>query len=120
MVDLSGSMMGGDDLARCGVEMTAILENYPSKVYICYHDTQVHSVQEWDRHDGPIEFKGVGGGGTDHVPCFEWVKDKDLNPCVMICFTDLQTRFPEEVPPYAVFWVTVAGGKAPFGRVLEI
>lgn len=119
-LDLSGSMFGGDDLARCGVEMTAILECYPNKVHILYHDTSVRTVQEWNRYDGPIRFSGDGGGGTDHVPIFEWIKEKELEPSVLICMTDLQTRFPTEAPEYPVFWVTVSGGTAPFGRVLEI
>lgn len=119
-VDLSGSMMGGDDLARCATEMTAILECLPSKVYIAYHDTEVKNVQEWDRYDGPIKFLGKGGGGTDHRPCFKWMEEKDLNPAVCIFFTDLETCFPDVPPSYPVFWVTVSGGKAPFGRVLEI
>lgn len=119
-VDLSGSMMGGDDLARCATEMTAILECLPSKVYIAYHDTEVKNVQEWNRYDGPIEFIGKGGGGTDHRPCFKWLEEKDLRPAVTIFFTDLETCFPDHTPDYPVFWVTVNGGKAPFGRVLEI
>jgi len=119
-VDLSGSMMGGDDLARCATEMTAILENYPSKVWIVYHDTHVRTVQEWTPLDGPIEFKGDGGGGTDHVPCFTWMVEQGIDPCVSIFFTDLQTRFPVDPPSHPVFWVTVSGGSAPFGRVLEI
>lgn len=119
-VDLSGSMMGGDDLARCATEMTAILECLPSKVYIAYHDTEVKTVQEWNRYDGPIQFIGKGGGGTDHRPCFKWLEEKDLRPAVTIFFTDLETSFPDHTPDYPVFWVTVNGGKAPFGRVLEI
>lgn len=120
MVDLSGSMMGGDDLQRCATEMTAILECLPSKVYIAYHDTEVKNVQEWNRYDGPIQFKGKGGGGTDHRPCFKWIEENDLDPAVVIFFTDLETCFPETPPDYPVFWVTVHGGNAPFGRVLEI
>lgn len=119
-VDLSGSMMGGDDLARCATEMTAILECLPSKVRIAYHDTEVKNVQEWNRYDGPIKFIGKGGGGTDHRPCFKWMEDNDVNPCVCIFFTDLETSFPKDPPPFPVFWVTVHGGNAPFGRVLEI
>lgn len=119
-VDLSGSMMGGDDLARCATEMTAILECLPSKVRIAYHDTEVKNVQEWNRYDGPIKFIGKGGGGTDHRPCFEWMERNDVHPCVCIFFTDLETSFPKNPPPFPVFWVTVNGGNAPFGRVLEI
>ena len=119
-VDLSGSMMGGDDLARCATEMTAILECLPSKVTIAYHDTEVKNIQEWNRYDGPIKFIGKGGGGTDHRPCFKWLEEQDKNPAVVIFFTDLETSFPTNPPNYPVFWVTVHGGNAPFGRVLEI
>ncbi len=62
----------------------------------------------------------TGGCGTDFRVVFEYIKEKSLDPDLLLYFTDMQGFFPKSSPSYEVVWVTHNAQKAPFGRVLEI
>jgi len=46
----------------------------------------------------------LGGGGTDHRPIFQYIKEKGLNPTVFISLTDMDSIFPKNSPGYPVLW----------------
>jgi len=67
-----------------------------------------------------------GGGGTSHIPVFNWIKKHKPNAKFVICFTDLWTDFPPvNTVKQPVLWV-VAGNwrndvnKVPFGKVISL
>jgi len=46
-----------------------------------------------------------GGGGTSHIPVFEYIARHHLEPDLFIGITDLRSVFPEKKPHYPVLWV---------------
>ena len=62
-----------------------------------------------------------GGGGTDHLPVFAWLRERRLRPDLFVGITDLYSRFPERAPGYPVLWLVPGKhGAAPWGRVVEL
>ncbi len=67
-----------------------------------------------------IEYKTVGGGGTDFRPVFEYVDRYIFDANILIYFTDGLGTFPKTTPSYDTLWVMMAKNNVPFGEVLEI
>ncbi len=85
---------------------------------VIQHDSRVTSIQECDPCEG-IDRKKHGGGGTCHVEALE--RAQDCDPNVIIAFTDLETRFPQEPPSIPVVWVVFGRHvNPPFGEVVLI
>jgi len=126
-VDCSGSI-GQAELDVFAGELQGVLDAYECSLLVLYHDVPVTRVQKWAPGDGPLRLRPCGGGGTSHVPVFEWIAglgqvEAPDAPCVL-CFTDLATRFPDRAPALPVLWCVVSDKngymKPPFGRVVEI
>lgn len=119
-IDTSGSM---DDveLQTAMVELRGVSEGCGSELVVITGDAEVETVTKIDsKHDLP-KVKVKGGGGTDHRPLFQYLKDQKQKVDLLICFTDLYTAFPEEEPKYPVIWVTTQGDQdVPFGEKLVI
>jgi predicted metal-dependent peptidase len=64
----------------------------------------------------------IGGGGTDHRCVFDWVAAAAFDPAVVVCLTDLDTRFPDHPPAVPVLWAQVGSTRIdpPFGTVVPI
>lgn len=121
-VDTSGSI-GPEVLRQFAGALEGIIEAFPVKLKIVYHDAQIAGEQEWEPSDGPLQLDPKGGGGTSHVPVFDYFDREPEPPTCLICLTDLYTDFPKSGPAYPVLWCVVDGPtnpKAPFGQVLVI
>lgn len=119
-IDLSGSM-GEKQLAVIAGIVQDVLEMYPAKLWVMYHDVDVQRVQEWNPGDGPLELASPGGGGTSHCPVFQEIIDRGLEPAVILCCTDLQTSFPDD-PGIPTIWLATeeTAIEPPFGRKIVI
>jgi len=63
--------------------------------------------------------KAKGGGGTSHIPVFEWISRSGGQPDLFIGLTDLHTVLPAIRPPFPVLWICPEShGPAPWGRVV--
>lgn len=121
-IDTSGSV--DDAMLRDFVsEARAALSSYECHAVVLWHDCVVQGIQEINLSQGQDEkLIPKGRGGTDHVPVFEHIDKhwKDEVTCV-VCFTDMETRFPEK-PTYPVLWVAANRHRnvptAPWGRVI--
>lgn len=122
-VDTSGSM-GQEELEKgFGVVNGILKQTKPESIHVIYCDAEVGNVQVFKPKDYPIRadrFKPKGGGGTSFVPVFEYVKEKKLNPCALLYFTDLLGCFPDKPPKYPVLWLATTKSAAPWGRTLEM
>jgi predicted metal-dependent peptidase len=120
-VDTSGSV-GAAELAVFGAELDALLGAFDCTATIVYHDAAITHMQEWAPADGPLVHKPKGGGGTSHVPVFDWVREHAQSPACIVCLTDLETEFPDAVPDVPVLWGVVGGNQSvpPFGRAVPI
>lgn len=124
LIDTSGSV-GPNELARFAAELSGIVESHPgTALTLIYHDHDVQHVQHWGPQDGPLypsSLEAKGGGGTSHVPAFNYINEHLDRPTCVICFTDLMSLFPP-APAYPVLWVAVnaGGAKGPFGTTVEV
>ena len=84
-------------------------------------DAKVHHVEHGAAIDRLLlQGRVRGGGGTDHRPVFDWVREHGRQPDLFIGLTDLFTRFPNTRPHYPVLWVAPEShGRAPWGRILN-
>ena len=61
-----------------------------------------------------------GGGGTDFRPIFDWVRQEQLNPDLLVYFTDAEGRFPQAEPPFPVVWLVKGKAPVPFGVRVQL
>lgn len=121
-VDTSGSI---DDatLAKFGAECNGILGCHPCRVSVVYCDAKVQHVDDWSPNNGELVLQSHGGGGTNHQPVWDWVRDEcDEEPACVVCLTDGFTEFGK-APDVPVLWaITPDGmdGPAPFGRTIKM
>jgi len=119
-VDTSGSM-GPDDLvkAKDAVEQARLIAR-PSLVHVVSVDTAVRSVQRFEPGDDIAALAMRGGGGTNFVPAFEWVKQAGIEPVAVVYLTDGYGRFPESAPDYPVLWVINSSVQPPWGEHVRV
>ena len=125
-IDTSGSM-SEKELNEAASELQGILRRDGIKALVIYCDSEVAKVEEITPDDMPLKLKAMGGGGTDFCPPFEYVRDKEVELCGAVYFTDgYCSSFPDP-PDYPVLWIlsssagTYGGGfKPPFGTVIRM
>ena len=89
-LDMSGSIsneMGRDMLS----EVKGIMEQFTSfKIKLWCFDTNVYNYAEFDESNGDEidEYEPTGGGGTDFMCNWRYMKDNDIQPDRFIMFTD--------------------------------
>lgn len=118
-IDSSGSVdevMLGMFIAEIESLMLTFYE-YEIELVVC--DAKIHSRQTFHSGD-QLEYHLQGGGATDFRPLFELIDSELPFTRLLLYFTDLQGRFPDEEPAYEVLWVTASQATAPFGRVITI
>lgn len=123
-IDTSGSCWG-EPLRQFAAELESVVEQFPnSRLWLVYCDCRVNLVQEWDPSEGlPLVLEAVGGGGTSHLPVFEWIEEHEPDAAAVLCFTDLMTAFPDQRPPQDVLWAVpgpYADYQPPFGEVIRL
>jgi predicted metal-dependent peptidase len=99
--------------------MASILGNIETEVWVLFVNDSVQSAYQIKADElDTLEVKGYGG--TDFRPAFNWLKENDVDPKLLIYFTDLEcNNFPEE-PDFPVMWAAYGwyaeNAKAPFGE----
>ena len=112
-VDTSGSTSGG--LPRFFSELTALLNSFGSyELTVIQCDAEVGKV-EWFDDCAPLdpdrEWAVTGGGGTDFRPVFRYIDEhSELDPSLLIFFTDGYGVYPERPPQYPVMWLLTHNG----------
>jgi predicted metal-dependent peptidase len=126
MVDLSGSI-DNEQKNKFVAECIGIAEKLPSvNMTVVCHDSVVTSVTDIAMADASkiagAEYRG--GGGTSHVPVFDWVREHKPNARLVVAFTDGETEWPERPSGLQVIWVltehSVDESKVPFGCVVKM
>jgi predicted metal-dependent peptidase len=119
LVDTSGSV-GDDELALMAGFLEGVLAANPGKLTIIYHHSNVYNVVDWIPEDGPLKLTKDESGGTSHVPAFQEIENRGLDPAVVVALTDLDSRFPPD-PGIPTIWVDVEGGHSPpFGKYVDV
>lgn len=120
-IDTSGSM-SKEQITKAISELYGLASSFQFlELWVTDCDAQVYEAKKV-RKEELSKLLLQGGGGTDFVPVFEWVKKKfDNRIDSLVFFTDMDGNFPKEKPSYETFWVTdSAHGQAPFGRKLVL
>ncbi len=124
-VDTSGSI-GPKMLDLFAGELQGILDDFASvELKIAYHDAGVHEEanQDWTPDLGPLKLEPVGGGGTDHRPCFAYLDEHpEIEPSCIICLTDGLSVFPDNPPACPVLWALVGNytPNIPWGQTVQV
>lgn len=88
-MDMSGSI--GDEQSTDFIsEVKGIMDEYKDyKIKIWCFDTQVYNEQDFDGYGADItEYKVIGGGGTEFMANWDYMKENDIQPKKFIMFTD--------------------------------
>tara|TARA_B100002019_G_scaffold287900_1_gene300625 strand:+ start:5911 stop:7299 length:1389 start_codon:yes stop_codon:yes gene_type:complete len=89
-IDMSGSI--GDDQAAIFLsEVKGIMEEFKDyKVKIWCFDTKVYNEKDYSADDGEdiADYEVIGGGGTDFMANWIYMKNNDITPKKFIMFTD--------------------------------
>jgi predicted metal-dependent peptidase len=89
-IDMSGSI--SDKQAKEFLsEIKGIMDEYKDyKIKLWCFDTRVYNEEDFDGQGGNdiTEYKPKGGGGTDFMANWEYMKYNDINPKKFIMFTD--------------------------------
>jgi predicted metal-dependent peptidase len=89
-LDMSGSI-GNDMAADFLGEIKGIMDEYQDyKIKLWCFDTKVYNEQDFsaDGGDSLTDYEIVGGGGTDFMANWRYMKDEDITPKKFIMFTD--------------------------------
>lgn len=121
--DTSGSV-SDDDISRFHRVGGDIIRNAaPATLAVgqCDADVKEQNYIEVKRPtDWPSEIKITGRGGTSFKPPFEFLRERNIRPSLMIYLTDLEGDFPSEPPPFPVIWVSTTDLEAPFGTTIHL
>lgn len=125
-LDTSGSI-SDRELSEFYGELSGIVSSFENvDLVVIFSDTEVYGgeVLHNPTKDEIMDIKPQGGGGTDHRPVFEWVRENNSSAKLLINFTDGYTSFPEETPEIDTIWVLTGSGRdadsIPFGNVVEM
>jgi predicted metal-dependent peptidase len=116
-VDMSGSI--SDEVAsQFAAEVRKVWEDlHPAKLHIVFFSHEVCAYDVFSPGD-EFAFKPRGGGGTAFSPCFEFIKEKDIDAACVVFLTDLCCDDFGTAPEAPVLWVSTDEGTAPFGEVV--
>ncbi len=109
-IDTSGSI-SGNDLKIFFSEIKGIMDSYTEyKIKVFGWDTEIGGIGEFtsDNLADITEFDPQGGGGTDPMCVWEYLKENDIEPKKLIMFTDycFFGWSPQEVENYCdTVWI---------------
>jgi len=122
VIDNSGSI-SDEELQAFFSEVGGILQDIrPKRIIVIWCDAVVQRTEEVTTLD---EVRHVmveptpGGGGTNFIPPFTWLKENNIIPETLVYLTDMYGRFPEE-PNYPVVWCATSDVVGPFGETVKI
>ena len=124
-IDTSGSCY--DLQSKFFSELANLLFSFGNfKCTVIQCDAEIQSVEEFDSDNvGKLrnyKWKANGFGGTSFIPVFDEVKNRKINPNVMIYLTDGYGDHPNK-PPYPVMWVIPTNGTDEcfdFGQIVRL
>jgi predicted metal-dependent peptidase len=125
-IDCSGSI-SDEDLNVFLTEINGIMSQYDEySIRIWCFDTKVYNDQIFRSDEGGdiTQYKPIGGGGTDFMCNFTYMKDNDITPKIFIMFTDMHPygKWGDESYCENVIFVGYKsnGIQAPFGITITM
>lgn len=121
-LDTSGSV-SDEDMREFVSEIDAIKSHVKARITLLACDTQLEAdgpwtYEPWEAFELPRQF--TGGGGTAFNPVFDWVKRCDVQPDLLIYFTDAKGKMPDQPPAYPVIWLIKGKEQVPWGQRIQL
>ena len=121
-VDTSGSIEQ-DELDEFVAEVNAIKGLVNARITLLACDAQLDEngpwiFEAWEQLTLPDTVQGRGG--TDFNPVFSWVSNNNVQPDLVIYFTDAQGRFPQTPPVAETLWLVKGSAKIPWGQRIQL
>ena len=122
-IDMSGSI-GMDDATVFLTEIKGIMDQYVDfSIKIWCFDTKCYNFAEYsaDGNDDITDYEPKGGGGTDFMANWEYMKEEGIEPKKFIMFTDGYPwdSWGDEDYCDTLFIVKGSDNKAPFGETVH-
>jgi predicted metal-dependent peptidase len=123
-IDTSGSI-SQKQLSDFLSEITGIAKSFNNlKMSLIVCDSEIKDVYHVGNGDSDriSKLKIRGGGGTSHIPIYDYVKAKLPNTKLLINFTDGYTDFPTKESVKTLWVLSENNNKSniPFGEVIEL
>jgi len=122
VVDTSGSISTAE-IGEFLSEINAIKGQLSARISLLACDAKLVSDCPWTFEpweEVALPEKLTGGGGTSFLPPFEWLAQQDMQPDLLVYFTDAEGRFPEQEPAIDVLWLVKGKNKVPFGTRVQL
>ncbi len=121
-LDVSGSI-SEREMAEFLSEIDAIKGQMRARITLLACDAKLAEgapwrYEPWEDFTLPKSF--TGGGGTDFRPVFDWTDRQDVQPDLLVYFTDAKGAFPKAPPPYPVIWLVKGRGAVPWGERIQL
>lgn len=118
-VDSSGSIdekLLNEFLSELNFLMNTV-QNYEIDLLVC--DDKIRSHKTFYNGD-ILEADLSGGGATDFTPVFEFIEKNLDDTKLLLYFTDLDGKFPQNAPNYSVKWISKNESDTPFGEIIVL
>ena len=117
-VDISGSVSQQEIRYYNGHLKRIVEQCRPKMVHVIYTDITVQKHEEFeDPDDMRINF--YSGGGTDMRAGFKYLKEKGINPEVVVTLTDGYTPFPDKEDVPTIWCISSKGISSPTGTTIH-
>ncbi len=122
VVDTSGSISTAE-IGEFLSEINAIKGQISARITLLACDAELAAECPWTYEPWEeviIPEKLTGGGGTSFLPPFVWLSQQDIQPDLLVYFTDAEGRFPDHEPAVDVLWLVKGKNRVPFGTRIQL
>jgi len=121
-LDISGSV-SDEEMQEFLSEVDALKGQVNAKVTLHACDAELAPggpwvFESWEELELPQDLSG--GGGTSFIPPFEWLEKQDMQPDLVLYFTDAQGEFPKRESVIPVVWLVKGKSPLPWGERIQL
>ncbi len=95
--------------------LMSLVSHYQIELIVC--DEKIHSHKTFFSGES-LEMDIKGGSGTNFRPVFEFIDREFDDVKLLLYFTDLEGKFPQDIPSYEVKWISPKENIFPFGELI--
>jgi predicted metal-dependent peptidase len=88
------------------------------ELYLFSFDADIHNPKVIHTKKELSDYKVIGGGGTDFIPIFKHLEEKNILDGVIV-FTDGYGSFPSQTKVKNTLWLITTDVVAPFGQTVK-
>jgi len=121
-LDTSGSI-SDKEIQDFASEVNAIKGHIRAKLSLLACDKSLApdcpwTFEPWDHFEMPLRV--AGGRSTSFEPVFDWINQLDMQPDLLIYFTDGNGKYPDKEPAFPVIWLIKGKTQPPWGQHIRL